>query len=556
MNEGNRREADVGWLQMDIDRLRDATGESEVSAESNTAFLGELLQLLKSLPPVSPHNYVEHKLVCDTFMRAGGNSAVMSLDRCYVKMMSTRVALVASVDHWLTPEERNQHLVEAEEHLSGVRQLFEMGGCEELSQEFELLERLTSGITKGAISTCVRFDIPLVLPIPNGAYAVCVGNKRAYVRVVYRDPAAIRAGSQVFGSAVTAPMLAGGFHEWLALPASEHTNKVELLASKRAVSGFTSVLVTFPEYLSPFHYDRDPPQPFDIEEFFANPPPLRTFTTAVQEKLTKMGDRPIPEAAKRAIRLVNRLIDEIRLSGERYNLERITPDDVEAIGVVHLVEGHVWLHISIGYARQAIVGTEFAYEWVDLLRAKLLSNDEPPIERFLLLDARKFLMYGELRLSILNVNAALEAFVHRHFPRRLGTASTSPDVEAFLEGPSLFESCREELIILSATGNRYAGIAAEVMPTPAVDRESRLKPPVNKLVMRMNGHLSFGLSKTKLNRLIGRIRYRRNEVAHGLLGDADLDRDRVRQSIEALEEFIQRAESTAAAGQSQGEEGS
>jgi hypothetical protein len=543
MSEDFVLESELLDAEMKLRWRRESLAGSEMpDEERDRQFLSAVLDLVRDYDQASLRLRPVLQYLCDVYETAPGYGAAPLSEKGEVRIGSARASLLASLDPELATARRFEELASARAKLHSARILLEPRS--DFLAWVKHYEAIAAGLSEGDVKTALRFDIPMVLPVPDGEYEIRIDDKLAQLKVAYRVPGSSRFGTVIDGPVVQTSGLTGHPLQWLEFPMSEHINKVELFAAKRMSIGFTSVVVLLPGYVKPYVVQKQinlPELKFPFDEYVP-----KTFTMSVREQMRDLGHIQSSDAKDTAVRLLNRLIDQIRLSGERFELERLLPGDIEQFALVVLVGGQAFISsplISHGNP-QAIVGRAFAHDWQDDLRRALLSEVKVPIERFLILDARRFLYQRELRLAVLNVNAALEAFVNRHFSERLEGLAPETEIRSFLDGSSIFENCRGQLIEMAKQGDKAALNAAELLPTPVV--QNKWKPPVNQMVSEMHRHLPFGLSKTKLSKLINRIRRSRNEVAHGQFEDADLKLKDVEDSLNALEEFISRAESTLA----------
>jgi hypothetical protein len=543
MSEAVRRNGDLFVLEFQVEQLRTSIAKRGLSGfEEDRAFKAALIQLIADRPAPFMQNYYEHKYLCDLFDRLVGQEGGADADGCYVKCVSAHASIAGSLDQWLTGDARAACLRAALAQLTAGWKLAESGDCEQYRNYLEDLQETYEGVIEGAVSTAIRFDIPLVLPVPDGEYSIRIEENAATIQIAYRPQTASRFGSVVSDQGVQVPVQPGGPTDWLKLPA-EQMDKLELVAAKRTTVGFTTVLLTFPRYVNPYRFQFDD-EPEDLSRFdFWAPPP--SFSQRVQQSMKRMIRVRHSELIELSVKVINRFIDEIRVLGQRHELERIVPADIEYFNVAHLVRNKPFSASTLGEGGSVVItGTGFVHDWVDQLHDNLLSGREIELEPLLLLDGRRYLLQGELRLAVLNINAALESFVNRHFVERMRGVMTDAELEAFLGGQSVFERCKAALAVLAANGDETAKELAGAIPLPQVRDEERLKPSVNKMVTEMNRRVSFGISNTKVSDLVNRIRRHRNEVAHGKYGDSDLDRQKVRDSLEALESFIQLATDT------------
>lgn len=537
------------WLQ----NLRVTLSGREISeAEKNRSYQEEVFRRMQE----EFGNYPILHHLCKAYEESSSYEWASAMEKIHVKFLHARALMLAYLDNSHSPEVRNQQLAAARNKLREAREAVALADDSDLQRQLEVSESFLLGIDVGNIETRVNFHIPMVLPIPDGEYMVRLDERIVSVSIAYRLPGTVPPAFVVTENAVG--FSAGeGTPDGLTVEPASYTMKVELPATRRISLGSTEVVMSCPGALS---FDLQDVEPDDSELELLNKldladtdeeqePWLREFFARTGERMLRRAHMTgEPEAVREAFRAINRLIGGLRVIGDQYHIEKLSIYDIQVFHLFLLVDGRSLLHRFFGpgqpiWAHGATAGTP----WVEALRRNLLTTVEPPVEKLLILDAKRYLLHGELRLAVLNTNAALESFVNRHFYERMASSQPSREVEGFLAGTSIFESCRTELIHLASAGDRAAGNAADLMPTPDVEEQFRKRPSVFRMVVKMHQHRPFGLSRTKLTALITRIRGKRNDVAHGQLDDSDLDRVKVQNSIDALEQFIELATETLAA---------
>jgi hypothetical protein len=516
-------EADLDGLRKLIQRLR--LSESDVGY----AVRMELFVRIHRALAVTTQTYGYLRSLCEQYERSPRFVETSPGNRCFVRLAAVRASLAASLDSTLSRADRDVELRRATSEMRSAKKLFQMYAVDELRDDFARIEGLYNGIVAGDVTTAVRCDIPLVLPIPDGEYEVRVGEGIARVKIAYRPPTTPKFGLTVEKTGVSFPVELGNPLEWLELSAAEHGTRVESLTSTRVSVGFTSVVVFLPTFIDAYIAPRKG-EPYDPRQ------PLNPLIT-----------QRFPDVITRTTLVLNQVIDQVRWHTGRFDLDRILPADIEAVAAVTLVGDIPFMVLPLltgGGPFKVSVNTTNTPIWLEAFKARLREGAEVPTEDLLLLDAQRFLMQGELRLAVLNTNAAFELFVNSHATERVRGTAAEAEMEEFLKGSSLFENCRAELVRLAGTGDKSAGNAADLIPTPVVEEQFRKKPSVFQMVVKMHQHLPFGMSRTKLMALVHRIRGKRNEVAHGQAGDGDLEPTAVYSSIESLRSFIESAKLT------------
>lgn len=450
-------------------------------------------------------------------------------ERCYVKIAKARALIAASFDERLPPEEQSQRLKVATQLLREARTLRSRFSVDAMEADLLQQEKLLQGALKQEVLTHLRFDLPFPVPAPDGTYQMRLDRGVAEVDLVYRPPTAVRFGLQVEETGISYAVPVGPPEKWIELPVAEHNTRVDSFNGSRANTGFSSIRIKLPYFVESYGH------------------PRRGSTFDPDAPLTPLLSTRLSEPFQQCTKVINGFIEHLRVASGRFDIDRITPLDIGALSIVTTVGGVYFMGIPLvtggGPYRVQVNVTEKPV-WMSRFQSRLMVNPHVEIEEVLCLDAKRFLMQGELRLALLNVNAALESFVNRHFRDRMASVRSQSDIDAFLVGDSIFESCRAELIKRALAGDVSAQVAADLMPTPEVAPEFRRRPSVFHMVTWMHKRVPFGLSTNKLKALINRIRDKRNEVAHGSISDSDLSVDRVHASIVGLEEFVQRANRT------------
>jgi hypothetical protein len=551
VTEAEIRAAELFRVKVQLDQLN-KTCETDESIDFQT----QVLDMLDN-ERLEPGTHALIHRICEAYKKGTGYDTAPDRDKFVVSIISARASLAASLDHCLSTSERETALEAAKAEIAAAEALLNGKADRELHECLAEHRDLYEGLAEGAVATAVRFDIPIVLPVSDGAYDVRMGEAIARLTVAYRPPGAARSGLALTRDMVGASGPVGGPLDWITVESTHYTSKVDLLTAKYAAVGFTTVLAMFPRFLN-WYIDTKPSTfALGVSGAETHAPTMDEWRTRIDEIMAdaaqgfsrRSAEITYPEFVKEPLELLNRFIDAIRVVGHRYSLDRLVPADIDAFTVVTLVRGNPFLTRPQYFPARAmeIGGTGRSPAWLDTLRERLLTGDEIPVEEILIVNARKFLLHGELRLAVINVNAALESFLSKHIVERLAGRVPDSELGEFLEGQTIFEKCKARLITMANDGVEGASNVAALFSALRFPKADKEYPPVHKLVKKMNEVVSFGLRTKELDALIKKIREYRNEVAHGKFGDTDLDAGSVRESLAALEQFMSIAMRTLAA---------
>lgn len=468
--------------------------------------------------------------LCDLFRDTTGYVTANPDERALVAAFAAKAHFAAAMSQSVSDAERQASAKAGAEYLDEALKLCSRYSLAEVQANLSGLEKIRAGVLEGDVTTRIRFDIPFAIAVPDGEYSISLGRERpALLQLRYRPPGHQRFGFQPTGTGAGLPMSV----DWARLqdtPSDLPSARVESLLSSRVQTGFNSLILDVPWLIDPF-----------AEE--TQPPPL---PGGHEERLNPLAMLRLPPEFHEAARITNLFIDHVRAASGRYEVDRISAADIQATSTSVWVRGHLMFRhdLKAGGPYRIRAGTPAQPDWIDRLTERLSG---PPIDAVegLILDAQKHIVQAEYRMAVLNVNAALELFVNTHVHVRLAGHASADIVQGFLQGPDVLERARQELLALASSGDRAAAIAADVLPTNSTAEPNRLRPSIYALVKFMDQYRPFGLSRTKLNRLINQIRVYRNEVAHGAVGNAELDPERVANAVERFIEFRDLAESTA-----------
>lgn len=158
-----------------------------------------------------------------------------------------------------------------------------------------------------------------------------------------------------------------------------------------------------------------------------------------------------------------------------------------------------------------------------------LDQEEIPLWEILLLDAKDYVLKKSFREAIYAINGAFENYLMLKARDRLiiGWGSEKA-VDEYLEGKPVYEF--HKLKELFTDEDAFNQAVEESKITPYV-------PPTNQILKECNIVQPFSISRTQLNRLVSKIRKKRNEVMHGVEISDDLETTSF-EAIKAFEEFI------------------
>jgi hypothetical protein len=465
---------------------------------------------------------------CAAFEQTHGFATAPPDERCSCHILVARAKVAASLDSHLSEDERAAATAEAKSRWRTARRLSDLYKIEHLDSEIEVLQGVLTGLDVGDVKTVLRFDLPFAIAVPDGEYRITLPQSgEAKFQVVFRPPTAVRFGV-IWDNGALSTNVDWELPDRLPPPVGPEVARAESLVSSRTLFGFSAVRLEFPYFIDTYGEPELPPA-LQIED----PEPVNPLVVY-----------QFPAEFQEIVNVTNYFIDQVRIASGRYEIDRISVSDIEAVAIVTFIGDIRVMQIPFrGGGPYKIHHGEPS--WMTSLRSALL--DQPRVDTVsrLILDAHKFLLQRELRLAVFNVNAAFELFVNIHYRLRVSYAPDTSSFIAFAEGESTFETCRRELIARGkGKGGKAFRIAADLLPTPEIPREMLHRPSVHQLIKQMDHVIPFGYSRTRLSKLVNQIRYSRNEVAHGSVTDDELAPERIERSLNALQEFISVANQT------------
>lgn len=513
-----------------LSRLRTASeglplSPSDVGHVNRTLLLPQILRVKSPAPSDWSHLLG----MCNAFRSTEGFVRCEPFERALLHVFEAKAHLAGALSLARPPEDRRASIGAAKDFLALAKHLCDQYGLADLAAQLRELEDVQAGMARDEVTTRIRFDVPFAVAVHDGDYEMNVGCERpAIVRVRYRPPAYPRFGNQVDEMGVGIP-IPGDWAQLQATPDDQRTARVESRLSSRVQSGFDSFLIDVPYLVDPFADELRPP----------------AVPEEGEGRIDPLAVLDLPAAFHVAARITNDFVDHVRAASGRYEFERISAADIEAVSVSVWVGGWLVFRLPLtgGGPYRISVGNGKPAEWTEKLRTQLLGASVGPIER-LVLDAHQYIVQDELRLAVLNINAALELFVNTHVFERLAEVVPHEEIESFMGGVDILESARAYLMEMAESGDAVAADAADVIPPHPDGNAAKLKPSVYRIVKFMDRHRSFGLTRSELNRLVNEIRVYRNEVAHGQVGDRDLDSKQVANALKQLEEFRAKALNT------------
>ncbi|MGV8144145.1 MAG: hypothetical protein ACP5OJ_05960 [Methanothermobacter sp.] len=157
-----------------------------------------------------------------------------------------------------------------------------------------------------------------------------------------------------------------------------------------------------------------------------------------------------------------------------------------------------------------------------------LNEEEIPLWEILLLDAKDYLLRRSFREAIYAINGAFENYLMLKARNRLIIGwGSEKNVTEYLEGVPVYKYHKLKEYMDENTFNQAV---KDNKITPYV-------PPTNQILKECNIIQPFSISRTQLNRLVGKIRKKRNEVMHGVEITDDLETIAF-EAIINFEEFI------------------
>jgi len=156
-----------------------------------------------------------------------------------------------------------------------------------------------------------------------------------------------------------------------------------------------------------------------------------------------------------------------------------------------------------------------------------LEIEEIHLWEILLLDAKDYLLRRDYREAIYAINGAFENFLMIKVREKLERSWGRKEVNEYLEGTPIYEyhDLKEYM-----TEESFNKAVSDNKIRPYV-------PPTSRIIKKCNQMTPSNFSLNKLNKLVYKIRRKRNEVMHGTEIDEDLEKIAF-TAIKSFEEFV------------------
>ncbi|MBK5503543.1 hypothetical protein [Bacillus sp. TH12] len=156
-----------------------------------------------------------------------------------------------------------------------------------------------------------------------------------------------------------------------------------------------------------------------------------------------------------------------------------------------------------------------------------LSKIELPLWKSLLLDSKDYFLRGKHKEAIVSINSAFENFLAIEVKNHLAKGMSTDEITTFLNGKPIFENFFLNKFISEEKFN-------EAIQEGIINN----MPPTTFAIMKKCNHISpLGISNSQLQKLVSKIRSKRNDVVHGK-EDVIVSTKNVKDAIESLEKLI------------------
>ncbi len=156
-----------------------------------------------------------------------------------------------------------------------------------------------------------------------------------------------------------------------------------------------------------------------------------------------------------------------------------------------------------------------------------LKIEEIPLWEILLLDAKDYLLRRDYRETIYTINGAFENYLMLKAREKLSKSWGQRNAIEYLEGKPIYEYHNLNKYISEENFNR-------AVKNKKIDNNI---PPTGQILKECYKVDTLTISRTKLDKLVKKIRKRRNEVIHGVEIKDDLETIAF-EAIESFEDFV------------------
>lgn len=165
--------------------------------------------------------------------------------------------------------------------------------------------------------------------------------------------------------------------------------------------------------------------------------------------------------------------------------------------------------------------------WIDsekqaYLATKLLSNTIP-IWEHLILDAKDYLLRDRSRESLISLNSAFENFISIYCKNHLMKTMSQEEADDYIMGKPMYK----DFFLMNYLSEEAYNAALQNGDI------TNFPPTTYQILKRCNSSSSLGISNSKLQKLISKIRANRNDIVHG----REISPNQVKIAREAIEAF-------------------
>lgn len=238
----------------------------------------------------------------------------------------------------------------------------------------------------------------------------------------------------------------------------------------------------------------------------------------------------ISKALATGINVLNYFIEHFRVATNEYWIETINHKMLSKFNFyiragVHDIRNVIWTDDSIYRSHSSL---PWKSEVTQSILNRSLQFESIPLWKSLLLDAKDYLLRNRSRESLISLNSAFENFIaifaEQHLLKHLG----KEEVDNFLKGiPNYSDFYLKDFVRLSDFENAIKqGLIFNHPPT------------TYQILKKCNSLASIGISNTKMQKLISKIRANRNEIVHGRSARENQDKI-TRDAIQSFEELVE-----------------
>ncbi len=240
-------------------------------------------------------------------------------------------------------------------------------------------------------------------------------------------------------------------------------------------------------------------------------------------------DKSIHKILLETIKVMNFFIERYRIASEKYWLENIFHKMIQGY-LCTVTAGTVNVH-RFNTIKNQMLKLQTGVPWLSQEMLDEFENnlkkDKLDLWKSLLLDSKDYLLRRNYRESIYAINGALENFLNQKARERLKKVLKEEEIEEFFEGKIKYEEHRLKDYMDKDSFEK--AISSKAIPT--------LHPSVNQIIGKCHKLVPFPISRKELNKIVYKIRKRRNDIMHGNEIHEDLEKD-AKIAIESFESFV------------------